>query len=79
MMKRSLITVSLAAGLAMVGGTAAAAGFPTFPARRCAAACSSSVRLPARSRWVTLRRIFSRRGSSAFAALANADGRGRML
>jgi hypothetical protein len=36
-MKRSLITVSLAMGLAMGAATAAAAGFPAFPVRRCSA------------------------------------------
>jgi len=37
MMKRSLTKVSLVVGLAMGATTAAAAGFPTFPMRRCSA------------------------------------------
>jgi formylglycine-generating enzyme required for sulfatase activity len=35
MMKQSLIKVSLAVGLAMAAGPAAAIGFPTLPVRRC--------------------------------------------
>ena len=35
-MKRSLMKVSIAVGLAMSAATAAAAGFPTLPVRRCA-------------------------------------------
>jgi len=37
MMKRSLTKVSLVVGLATGAATAAAAGFPTFPMRRCSA------------------------------------------